>query len=59
MFQPYKVILRPSKKTDPRAVCFIALWDLKCFQKQKLVSLQIVLYECEINIYKFMYFTFI
>ena len=28
MFRPYKVILRPSKKTDPRVVCFIGclLW---------------------------------
>ena len=31
MFRPYKVIIRPSKKTDPRAVlCFAALWDPKC-----------------------------
>jgi len=31
MFWPYKVIIRPSKKTDPRAVlCFTALWDPKC-----------------------------
>ena len=28
MFRPYKVIIRPSKKTDPRAVLyFTALWD--------------------------------
>ena len=33
MFRPYKVINRPSKKTDPRAVlCFTALWDPKCLQ---------------------------
>ena len=31
MFRPYKVIIRPSKKTDPRAVlCSTALWGLKC-----------------------------
>jgi len=23
MFRPYKVILRPSKKTDPTVVCYI------------------------------------
>jgi len=28
MFRPYKVIIGPSKKTDPRAVlCFTALRD--------------------------------
>ena len=33
MFRPYKVIIRPSKKTDPRAVlCITALWDPKCLQ---------------------------
>ena len=33
MFRPYKVIIMPSKKTDPRAVlCFTALWDPKCLQ---------------------------
>ena len=33
MFRPYKVIIRPSKKTYPRAVlCFTALWDPKRLQ---------------------------
>ena len=33
MFRPYKVIIRSSNKTDPRAVlCFTALWDPKCLQ---------------------------
>jgi len=34
MFRPYKVILRPSKKTDPTVVCFIAHNAMK--QKQLL-----------------------
>ena len=33
MFRPYKVIIRPSRTTDPRAViCFTALCDPKCLQ---------------------------
>ena len=33
MFRPYKVIIRPSKKTDPRAeLPFTALCDPKCLQ---------------------------
>jgi len=32
MFRPYKVILRTSKKTDPRFVYFIALCDPKHLQ---------------------------
>ena len=33
MFRPYKVIIRPSKRTEPRTVlCLTALWDPKCLQ---------------------------
>ena len=28
----YSVILKPSKKTDPRVVSFSALWDPQCPQ---------------------------
>ena len=46
MFRPHKVIIRPSKKTDPTAVLFFtALWDLKC--------LQVFVAECKVH--KFVY----
>ena len=46
MFRPYKVIIMPSRKTDPRAVlCFTALWDPKC--------LLVFVTECKVR--KFVY----
>ena len=49
MFRPYKVIIRPSKKTDPRALLsFTALWDPKC--------LQVFVTECEVHTFVYMHF---
>ena len=58
MFRPYRVIIRPSKKTDQRAaLCFTALWDPKRLQGF-VTECKIHKFVLLVHIYKLMYFTF-